>query len=62
MSLVRNIVSGVGHKHNHFLTLGLVFTIWTPSSGLAAIIDGLDLVYRVREARRFARLDRLRWD
>jgi membrane protein len=51
MSLVRNIVSEVSHKHTHFLTLGLVFTIWTASSGFAAIIDGLDLVYRVRETR-----------
>ena len=52
MSLVRNIVSDViSHKHTHFLTLGLVFTIWTASSGFAAIIDGLDVVYRVRETR-----------
>jgi membrane protein len=52
MSLVRNIVSDVNtHKHAHFLTLGLVFTIWTVSSGFAAIIDGLDIVYRVRETR-----------
>lgn len=51
MSLVRNIVSDVSYKHTHFLTLGLIFTIWTASSGFAAIIDGLDLVYRVRETR-----------
>jgi membrane protein len=51
MSLVRNIVSDVSHEHKHFLTLGLVFTFWTASSGFAAIIDGLDLVYRVRETR-----------
>jgi membrane protein len=51
MSLVRNIVSDVSHKHKNFLTLGLVFTIWTASSGFAAIIDGLDLVHRVRETR-----------
>ena len=52
MSLVRNIVSDVvSHKHSHFFTLGLVFTIWTASSGFAAIIDGLDVVYRVRETR-----------
>jgi membrane protein len=52
ISLVRTIVSDVvSHKHTHFLTLGLVFTIWTTSSGFAAIIDGLDLVYRVRETR-----------
>lgn len=51
MTLVRTIVSDVSHKHTHLLTLGLVFTIWTTSSGFAAIIDGLDLVYRVRETR-----------
>jgi membrane protein len=52
MNLVRNIVFDIGsHKHTHFLTLGLIFTIWTVSSGFAAIIDGLDVVYRVRETR-----------
>lgn len=52
MRLVHTIVSDViSHKHPHFLTLGLVFTIWTASSGFAAIIDGLDVVYRVRETR-----------
>ncbi len=52
MSLVRRIVSDVvSQKHTHFITLGLVFTIWTASSGFSAIIDGLDLVYRVRETR-----------
>lgn len=52
MSLVRNIVSDViGHKHTQFFTLGLIFTVWTVSSGFAAIIDGLDVVYRVRETR-----------
>jgi membrane protein len=52
MSLVRSIVSDVvSHKHTHFLTLGLVFTIWTVSSGFAAMMDGLDVVYRVRETR-----------
>ena len=52
MSLVRNIVSDVvAHKHRHFLTVGLVFTVWTASSGFAAMIDGLDVVYRVRDTR-----------
>ena len=52
MSLVRSILSDVAsHKHRHFLTLGLVFTIWTVSSGFAAMMDGLDVVYRVRETR-----------
>jgi membrane protein len=54
MSLVRNILSDViSHKHTHFLTLGLVFTIWTASSGVAAMIDGFGVVYRVRETRPF---------
>jgi membrane protein len=53
MSLVRTIVSDViSHKHRHVLMLGLVFTIWTASSGFAATIDGLNVVYRVRETRR----------
>jgi membrane protein len=52
MSLVRKIVSDVtNQRHSHFLTLGLFFTIWTTSSGFAAMIDGLDVVYRVRETR-----------
>src|SRR5512146_2901936 len=51
MSLVRNIVSDVTLRHRHFFTLGLIFTLWTVSSGFAAIIDGLDVVYRVRETR-----------
>jgi len=52
MSLVRSILSDVAsHKHTHFVTLGLVFTIWTVSSGFAATMDGLDVVYRVRETR-----------
>ena len=51
MSLVRNILFDVSNQHAHFLTLGLVFTIWTASSGFAATIDGLNLVHRVRETR-----------
>lgn len=52
MSLVRNIVSdATAHKHRDFLTLGLVFTMWTVSSGFAAMIDGLNVVYRLRETR-----------
>lgn len=53
MSLVRNILSDVSNQHAHapFLTLGLIFTMWTASSGFAATIDGLNLVHRVRETR-----------
>ena len=48
MSLVRtSCLMSLSNKH--FLMRGLVFAIWTASSGFAAIVDGLDLVYRVRE-------------
>jgi membrane protein len=49
---VRSILSDViGNKHPHLLTFGLIFTLWTASSGFAAMIDGLDAVYRIRETR-----------
>ena len=52
MSLVRSIFSDVtSHKHSNLLTIGLFFTLWTASSGFAAIIDGLDAVYQIRETR-----------
>ena len=67
MSLVRSIVSDViSHKHPHFLTLGLVFTSWAASLAdfTAGIIDGLDVVYRVRGETPpgLERLVPLRWD
>jgi membrane protein len=52
MRLVDSIMSDVdSHRLANYLTLGLGFTVWTASSGCAAIIDGLDVVYRVRETR-----------
>jgi len=52
MTLVRSILSDVsGRKHANLLTVGLLFTLWTASSGFAAMIDGLNAVYRVRETR-----------
>jgi hypothetical protein len=49
--LSTHILSDVSNEHAHFLTLGLVFTIWIASSGFAAAMDGLNLVHRVRETR-----------
>jgi membrane protein len=52
MGLVRKVVSDVIiQKNTNLLTLGVLFTVWTASSGFAAMIDGLDVVYRVRETR-----------
>jgi membrane protein len=63
MSLVRNIVSDViSHKHRHFLTLGLIFTIWTASSGVAALIDALMSFIGYAKLARSGRLGPLRWD
>jgi membrane protein len=35
------------------LTLGLIFAIWTASVGFSAIQDSLNVVYRVKESRRY---------
>jgi len=49
MGLVHNIASDViTSRRASVLTFGIVFTLWTAPSGFAAIIDGLDMVYRVR--------------
>jgi membrane protein len=39
------------HSHTGFMTIGLLGTIWSMSSGLTAIIDTFNQAYHVREAR-----------
>jgi membrane protein len=52
MGLVNKIALDVTTaRRAGILTFGIVFTLWTASSGFAATIDGLDMVYRVRETR-----------
>ena len=52
MGLVHGIAQDViKSRRASVLTFGIAFTLWTASSGFAAIIDGLDMVYRVRETR-----------
>ena len=39
------MISEIGHVYwSIWIKLGLIFTIWTASSGFAAAIDGLNLV------------------
>ena len=52
MNLVRSILSDVtSHKNVNLLRVGFIFTLWTASSGFAALIDGLNAIYRIRETR-----------
>jgi membrane protein len=52
MGLIRKIVSDViGAHHGGILTLGLVATIWSASSGFASMIEALNVAYDVPETR-----------
>jgi membrane protein len=53
MGLVRKILADVVlSRHGSLLTFGIVFTIWSSSSGLAAMIEALNVAYDVPETRR----------
>lgn len=53
MGLVRKILADVVlSRHGSLLTFGLVFTIWSSSSGFAAMIEALNVTYGVPETRR----------
>ncbi len=51
MGLVRKIVASVIQPHSGVLTLGIVLTIWSASSGFAAMIEALNVAYDVPETR-----------
>jgi membrane protein len=40
-------------RHSRLLTLGILFTLWSASSGFAALIDALNSAYDVSETRRY---------
>jgi membrane protein len=53
MGVVRNILAHVLlSRHSGLLTFGIVFTIWSASSGFAAMIEALNVTYDVPETRR----------
>jgi len=52
MGLVRGIVHGVIRtRHGALLSLGLLGSLWTVSSGFSALIEALDVAYGVPETR-----------
>jgi membrane protein len=53
MGLIRKILADVVlSRHGSLLTFGIVFTIWSSSSGFAAMIEALNVTYGVPETRR----------
>ena len=48
MAMVKNILAHVLlSRHSGLLTFGIVFTIWSASSGFAAMIEALNVSYNV---------------
>jgi membrane protein len=53
MAVVKKILAHVLlSRHGGLLTFGIVFTIWSASSGFAAMIEALNVTYNVPETRR----------
>jgi membrane protein len=53
MTLVRKIVAdALSSRHGGLLTFGIAFSVWTASSGFAAMIEALNVAYEVPETRR----------
>jgi membrane protein len=49
---VNDIIAGTSGSK---LSLGLILTLWTGSTGMVAVIEGLNIAYRVPEQRRWWR-------
>jgi membrane protein len=49
---VNDIISGTSGSK---LSVGLILTLWTGSTGMVAVIEGLNIAYRVPEKRRWWR-------
>jgi membrane protein len=53
MAVVKKILADVLlSRHGGLLTFGIVFTVWSASSGFAAMIEALNVTYNVPETRR----------
>lgn len=56
MKLVRETLSDVvSHRSGGLLSLGLIATLWSASSGVASLMDALNKAYGARETRPFWR-------
>lgn len=49
-SLIRDTILS---RHSSLLTVGILFTLWSASSGFTALIDALNTAYNVSETRRY---------
>lgn len=46
-------VTGLTRGHRGFLSLGMLGTLWAASAGIMNLMGALDIVYEVKETRRF---------
>lgn len=54
MEPLRNLMKDtILSRHNSLLTVGILFTLWSASSGFTALIDALNTAYNVSETRRY---------
>ena len=51
---LRNLMKGtILSRHSRLLTFGILFTLWSASSGFTALIEALNTAYDVSETRRY---------
>jgi membrane protein len=56
MGPLRNLIKEtILSRHSRLLTFGILFTLWSASSGFTALIDALNTAYKVSETRRYWR-------
>ena len=54
MGPLRNLIKEtILSRHTRLLTFGILFTLWSASSGFTALIDALNTAYDVSETRRY---------
>ncbi len=54
MAPLRNLIKDtILSTHSRLLTFGILFTLWSASSGFTALIDALNSAYNVAETRRY---------
>jgi membrane protein len=54
MGPLRNLMKDtILTRHTRLLTFGILFTVWSASSGFTALIDALNTAYDVTETRRY---------
>ncbi len=54
MGPLRNLMNDtILSRHSRLLTFGILFTLWSASSGFTALIDALNTAYDVSETRRY---------